>query len=157
MSSILILITGVLGCGIIEPPDSGLSGDLASYDGTEQLVISSSPDDTSCSLYWSASGSPAALGCATCAFTFDIDFTFNDALSTQDGTCSGRAVDRSETYVLVSDDGGYQIGTWDGSSYALFASASFDPDSGGLTYSTQGDTAAYGYYTQRISGTATVQ
>jgi len=158
MLSLTVLLAS--GCGIIDRPDTVAAGDYTAYAGYETFKLGVSAGELNCDLHWDTVGTPALSTCPDCVFVFDVQFTFSDTQSTDDGTCGPQQVDFSGTYALVADASGYSVATWDGTSTAVFGSATFDPDSGEFTYRSQSDSYAYGYGyydTRYTAGYASVQ
>lgn len=152
----MLPILALLSCGIIDPLDTAGGAEYTSYVGSERFTMALSAGTPSCTLYWSAAGTTAPISCPTCTFAFDIDFTLDPNLSTDDGSCIGMQRDFSATYVLIDDE----IGTWTNGTIDLFGAAQLNSAIGSLTYASHSSpyTAYAGYYdTWQTTGTATVQ
>ena len=145
--------------------DETASGDWTAYTGTETFDYSTGGafGDRNCELVWTMSGTPSsALGCTDCEFVFDIEAKYRRPLSTDDGSCTAMAIDRSFSYGYVEDYYGYGSYLMYYSpiygSFSAVTSATFDDSTGELEYSYgYEDMEYYGsgiYYTYHLAGEA---
>jgi hypothetical protein len=131
-------------------------------DGVETFEFSEGGafGDRNCELLWLVQGSLSSLSCTDCVFTFDVEASYRSGPSTDDGSCTSLATDRSYTYGYVDDYDGYgpymmYYDSYYGDFSPSFA-ADFDSSTGELDY-TYGyeDWDYYGdgtYYTYLLMG-----
>lgn len=167
---ILLLNTA---CFIGDPSDTGNDGPT-SWAGSETYVqgYGMSGEAPACTMVWSTSGAVSTrYACPECAFVFELDLTYDDTRSTQDGSCDALAVDTTAVYTytevtnLAYNYPGYDvtygvIGTFDAGDWTELGSADWDPESGAFDYS-YGTTDysygyKYGYYAEYTFGDAVV-
>ena len=168
---ILLLSTA---CFIGDPLDTG-DDNPTTWAGTETYIqgYGQSGDEPACTMVWSTSGAISTrYVCPECTFVFELDLTYDDASSTQDGSCDDRAADTTAVYTYTERTNpaynypGYDvaygvIGTFDDGTWAELGYAVWDPDSGTFDYS-YGTTDysygyKYGYYAEYTFGVATLQ
>ena len=145
-----LLLTG---CIEIERPTE-TSTSTSEYTGWERYQFGSKPGALSCDLYWTVRGAPASIPCPECIFAFDLDFSLDTTQSSDDGSCFLEQESFALTYVLVSEQGSYSVGTWSYGEISVLAPADFDDATGKFWYATGNIGYTYGsyYYTQYTSG-----
>ena len=140
--------------------DADADVSYTSWSGYETFAydFSTSPGNRECDMIWNLTGTPAAVGCPDCLFTFDLTFTYDKTNSVSTKSCSSLATDLAYTYGYVEDYYGSPTVmfafNYDGTTYwYAFADAEFDPSADTLKYTTGGyvDYAYSSYYTGYVT------
>lgn len=153
----LLMAWAIGGCGLydgVEP--EVINSSYTGYVGQEAFELAFNPSFTNCAIQWDSVGTSIPYNCPRCVFAFNVTHRFRDDLSEGDGTCLGREVDFTSTYVLLEDDTfgtDYTLATLEDDELSVFALATLSTSSSQFTYSSVGAANVYSYYyTYRISG-----
>ena len=112
------------------PPAPNPYSRYAGREVFEHAYAMEAPGALSCRLVWEVTGTPLAIpgSCRGCEFVFDVALAYDEAASSDDGTCGGLAGDFGLVYAYAPDygdsGGGYALSGYYGAYYA-FAPASF--------------------------------